>query len=276
MVFQTPIVIPVIKFNVIVIIFFLVLQFYAVNGEIFAQLFYFISPDYFGTVREVLSRECGCPVMITQGAAGNVSPIYFKLNLNPPDAAGIRFIRAEDALDRMAQTVLRDALPVIHSLCPVEVKRFSMYSYEIELTADVPSYTEALKVAEETGRLCNIDGTGWLQEVQRLNRNNIRRQTERVEVQYFVLNEGCLCGVPNEVMVEFALDISRNLKNELFYFGGYTNGCTSYFPTEQEFDKGGYEVYWSMLIFYMYHGRVFPLRRNSASRLVRFTVDHYY
>lgn len=25
-------------------------------------------------------------------------------------------------------------------------------------------------------------------------------------------------------------------------------GCSSYFPTEKEFDLGGYEVYWSLLV----------------------------
>ena len=64
------------------------------------------------------------------------------------------------------------------------------------------------------------------------------------------------------------------LRNDFFYFGGYTNGCTGYFPTEEEFDMGGYEVYWSMLFYFMYHGRVFPLQRNSASELIRFVADH--
>ena len=64
------------------------------------------------------------------------------------------------------------------------------------------------------------------------------------------------------------------LLNEYFYFGGYTNGCTGYFPTEEEFDKGGYEVYWSMLFYFRYHGRVFPLQRNSAAELIRFAADN--
>lgn len=99
-------------------------------------------------------------------------------------------------------------------------------------------------------------------------------QAETVEVQCFSLGSGCLCGVANEIMCEFALRVSAQLKSDLFYFGGFTNGCTGYFPTEEEFDKGGYEVYWSMLIYYIYHGRVFPLRRDSASELIRFAAEN--
>lgn len=64
------------------------------------------------------------------------------------------------------------------------------------------------------------------------------------------------------------------LADEYFYFNGYTNGTMGYFPTEEEFDKGGYEVYWSMFYYYIYYGRVFPLRRDSAGRLIKFVVEH--
>lgn len=254
---------------------FLLLLRLTAHGNVLKEDNYLISPDYFGTVRDVLADTYHCPVMVTQGAAGNVSPKYFKSSINPPDAGDDRFIRADDALERMARTILRDAGPVIEGLYPKAVSHFSMYSQVIELQADVPSCEEALRIAEEARRFCGIDGTGWLGEVESLNRNHTEQQTETVEVQYLTIDEGCLCGVPNEVMVELALSLSDILHNDRFYFGGYTNGCTGYLPTEEEFDKGGYEVYWSMLLFYLYHGRVFPLRRDSASKLVHFTAENY-
>ncbi len=235
---------------------------------------YLISPDYFGAVRDVLTQAYGCPVMATQGASGNVAPKYFQSALTPPDAADVRFIRSDMALDDMAQAVLRKTAPVIASLRPAEVSRLAMYSRKIRLVSDVPPYDRALHVAEEAQKLCGINGSGWLAEVRRLLHDGIREQAETVEVQYFSLGSGCLCGVANEIMCEFALRTSAQLKNDLFYFGGYTNGCTGYFPTEEEFDKGGYEVYWSMLIYYIYHGRVFPLRRDSASELIRFAAEN--
>lgn len=235
---------------------------------------YLISPDYFGTVRDILSKEFGCPVMVTQGAAGNVAPRYFKSAINPPDASDERFIRSDTALEDMAKVVLRDVKPVVAFLRSQKIKRLAMYSRPVTLAAEVPPYPRAMEIANEAQRYCGIDGTGWLNQVQRLLRNGIHQQTEDVEVQYFSLGDGCLCGVANEVMVEFALRVSELLHDDSFYFGGYTNGCTGYFPTEEEFDKGGYEVYWSMLIYYVYHGRVFPLRRNSASELIRFVAEN--
>jgi len=211
---------------------------------------------------------------VTQGAAGNVAPRYFKSAINPPDAADERFIRSDTALEDMAKTVLRDVGPVVASLRPQEIAQLAMYSRQLALAADVPSYSHAMEIADEARQYCGIDGTGWLNQVQRLLRDGIHQQTENVEVQYFSLGNGCLCGVSNEVMVEFALRVSDLLHDNFFYFGGYTNGCTGYFPTEEEFDKGGYEVYWSMLIYYIYHGRVFPLRRDSASELIRFVVEN--
>lgn len=233
---------------------------------------YLISPDYFGAVRDALREKYGCPVMASQGASGDVSPKYFQSRLTPPDATDARFIRSETALSDMAQAVLDRAGPVIDALSPQKVCRLAMGSQKIALAADVPDEARALVIAEEARTLCGIDPAGWLSEVKRLNEAGVQEQREDVEAQFFRLGDGCLCGVPNEIMCDFALRASHILRDEFFYLGGYTNGCTGYFPTEAEFDKGGYEVYWSMLIYYVYFDRVFPLRREGASELIDFVV----
>ena len=80
--------------------------------------------------------------------------------------------------------------------------------------------------------------------------------------------------VPYELMVEFAFESMERLNNPFFYVNGYTNGCLSYFPTEEEYDRGGYEVYWSLLIYYKYFNRVFPFERDSASKLINFIIEN--
>ena len=102
--------------------------------------------------------------------------------------------------------------------------------------------------------MAGIDGTGWLKEVQRLQGLHIKKQFADVEIQYFCINDGCLCGAANETMCRMALDVTDKAGNPLLLFGGYTNGCSSYLPTAEEYDKGGYEVLWSNLIYYSYHG----------------------
>lgn len=126
--------------------------------------------------------------------------------------------------------------------------------------------------AEEAAQEAGIDGTNWLKEVARLNEAGVTRQSEPVELQFFQLDEGALIGVPNEVMCELALDV-RAQCGDLVFLGGYTNGCTGYLPTAEEYDRGGYEVFWSMLHYYMYFGRVMPLERDSAARLVQLAVN---
>lgn len=235
---------------------------------------YLISPDYFGRARDVLREKYGCPVMLTQGASGNVAPAYFSSAIDPPDACGGRSKRSASAPDDMARELLRAVGCGIGWLEAGETRGLTMYSKSIELFADVPDLARAEKIAEEAARFAGIDGTGWLAEVKRLNDAGVACQPDVTELQYFAVGGGCLCGAANELMCEFALRASRLVGSDFFYLGGYTNGCTGYFPTEEEFDLGGFEVYWSMLIYYVYYGRVFPLRKESAGALIRFAADN--
>ena len=41
---------------------------------------YLISADYFGRTRQRLSRQAGCPVMMIQGASGDIRPRYCQQN----------------------------------------------------------------------------------------------------------------------------------------------------------------------------------------------------
>lgn len=235
---------------------------------------YLISSDYFGAVRDKLSAEFHCPVMLTQGASGNIAPRFFNSALTPPDACDERFVRSENALNEMADRVLNAVKDSLSTAPTKPLKSLSMYNKFITLYADVPTQKRAKEVADEAEKYCGIDPTGWLGEVKRLNDEGTKEQADMTEVQYFSLGDATFCGVANEIMCEFALKSAEKLNDEYFYFGGYTNGCTGYFPTEEEFDLGGFEVYWSMLIYYIYHGRVFPLRRDSATELINFAADN--
>lgn len=233
---------------------------------------YLISPDYFGAVRDLLTEKYRCMVMLTQGASGNISPKYFTTGSvwTPDHPAPVYYGKYESssALSDMAEEVYRQVNHVINDIQPRNLEHLNMYSVHLKLEADVPTYENALKIATEAKKEANIEVTAWLAEVQSLIQNGVEKQTDDVELQYFSANDGCLCGVSNEIMCEFAMRANEKLKSDLFYFGGYTNGCTGYFPTEEEYDKGGYEVYWSMLIYYIYHGRVAPLNRDSAEKLI--------
>jgi hypothetical protein len=221
---------------------------------------YLISSDFIGVARELLEKKYGCSVMITQGASGNVKPRYeFTL----------------EALDKMASAIDNAVAACIDVIKPGGIKRLSMFSQTDTFHADVPSMERAREISEEAMRINHIDGANWLKEVARLNAEGVRQQGTQTEIQYFVLNDGCLCGVSSEVMCELAVDIAKACKDELIYFGGYTNGCSGYLPTAEEYDKGGYEVLHSYLIYYIYHGRVMPFNRDTAEKLVKSVISSW-
>jgi hypothetical protein len=139
--------------------------------------------------------------------------------------------------------------------------------------ADVPSMERAKEISEEAMRENNIDGVNWLEEVARLHNEQIKRQASEIEIEYFILNNGCFCGVPNEIMCELAVAVVKDCDDELVYFGGYTNGCEGYLATGEEYDRGGYEVLHSYLIYYTHHDTVMPLNRDTAEKLVAMVAE---
>lgn len=246
----------------------------AAHGNVLKRDNYLVSPDYFGAVREVVGQRYDCPVMLLQGSAGSTAPRYFRSAETPVDARSPECVRSENALQDMANEILRGIEGEIGSIRPRPSLPARMRSGYLALRSIVPGREEALKVADDAKNLCGIDGTGWLDRVQRLTEAGISEQVEDVEIQYFSIGDWCVCGGPYEFMVGFALETRRRLHDEFFYMNGYTNGCLLYFPTEDEFDRGGYEVFWSMLIYYVYMERVYPFERDSAEKVIRYVTEH--
>ena len=248
---------------------------------------YKISSDYFGLTRQKLSNTFGCPVMMVQGASGNLRPRFQQENADFMEIQGVDalekpytdtekqkyFQQSLDALENMADSVLASVVPIWKKLKTEPVHRLAMFSVIHPFAADVPSLKRAEEIAEEAETEAGIDGNGWLMEVRKLREKKVFTQTADIEFQYFMLNDGCFCGVANEIMCEISLDVWQKSEDSFFFLNGYTNGIDSYLPTAEEYDKGGYEVLWSNLIYYPYHGRVMALNRDSAGQLASFAVS---
>jgi len=242
---------------------------------------YLISPDYFGEAREALERRYGCNVMMVQGASGDVRPRYRQenadyLEIHPAEEHlmdnSVQMKERSDAqsqkaLKDMAEAICESLYPVVNQIKTEPVSRVSMFSVKSSFYADVPALNRAGEIAAEAWEMGRIDGKGWLREVERLLNKGEKKQGAEIEIQFFAVNDGCLCGVPNEVMSDIAVNIWKKSNNPMLFFNGYTNGCSSYLPTAAEYDKGGFEVIWSNLLYYQYHGRVMPLNRDTAKRL---------
>ncbi len=242
---------------------------------------YSISSDYFGVTRTLLEKEYGCKVVLTQGASGNIRPKFQQSNAEfleihsreasmvdvDPSVQRKYFQESMDALNKMAVEIRDSIKMVVNELVPQSVHTIDMFSVMEKFSSDVPCAQKAMEIAEEAMSKANIDGTNWLHEVQRLRTGGIQKQYTNVEIQYFCLNEGCWCGVPNEIMCEIALGASKKANDNFLHFAGYTNGCNSYLPTAEEFRKGGFEVLWSFLLYFQYHGRVMPFEETTAEKL---------
>jgi hypothetical protein len=230
------------------------------HGNVLLQDNYLISSDFIGVTRKLLEENYNCKVMITQGASGNIKPKY---------------TGSLEALDQMAHEINNAVGACIEKLKPCRIEKLSMFTQTETFFADVPTLKRAKEISDEAMHENNIDGTNWLKEITSLHSKNIKQQRAEIEIQYFVLNNGCFCGVPNEIMCEIAVEVVKECNDNFIYLGGYTNGCDGYLPTADEYDKGGYEVLHSYLIYYIYHDTVMPLNRDTADKLIRIVTEQW-
>jgi len=222
-----------------------------------------ISSDYFSIAREKLQNYFSCPIMLIQGAAGNVKPI------------GVHKIyggKVSD-LDKIADILVDSAKGL--DFKSDDIKDIQMLSRRINYISDVPSEAEAKRIAEEGLKTCGIDGTNWLNKCEKLRRSGINVQTVQGEVQFFKFNNGCFCGVPEEIFSEISIEVQEKTHNPLVFFNGYTNGCTGYLPHKAEWKKGGYETLYSYLVYYPFHGHVMPFREDTAEHLTKLVSDSW-
>jgi hypothetical protein len=220
-----------------------------------------VSSDYFGVAREKLQNYFLCPVVLIQGAAGNVKP------------AGVDKILGGSIpdLDRIAGILLNSAKQLRFNM--MEVNNLQMYSKKFDYYSDVPSEEEAEQIADDAKESCGIDGSGWLKECERLRKSGVALQVQEGEIQFFNLNGGCFCGVPDEIFCEISLEASKLAYAPYLFLNGYTNGCTGYIPHREEWVKGGYETLYSYLQYFQFHGHVMPFQKDTADRLVKLVLS---
>lgn len=222
-----------------------------------------ISSDYFYVAREKLGKRFLCPVMLVQGAAGNVKP------------AGVDKINGGDVSDlyRISDILLNSAEQLHFNM--QEISDLQMYTRKINYCSDVPSETEARQIADTAKKLFGIDGSDWLAECEKLRESNVATQVQEGKIHFFFLNGGCFCGVPEEIFCELALQAFQRVHAPYLFLNGYTNGCTGYLPHSEEWVKGGYETLYSYLQYYTFHGHVMPYRKNTAECIVRLVCSEW-
>ncbi|MCU4770688.1 neutral/alkaline non-lysosomal ceramidase N-terminal domain-containing protein [Bacillus toyonensis] len=220
-----------------------------------------LSADYPGITREILEKIVNCPVIIVQGAAGNVNAKY----------RGSR-----EALKQMAYTLSGHVLTMLPTVTysPIVNVRTVSSTMQMKLK-DIPEIDEIQKMAQLAEKQWGVNADEWLAIVLEKYEKGMRRLSIDLEVQLFQVNDGIFSGIPMEPFSETALEMKEILQNELAFFGGYKNGYIGYLPTKEEFAYGGYEVELSPVVYGPVTNLLMPPEENTAELVVKRVMKLY-
>ncbi|MFB6644280.1 neutral/alkaline non-lysosomal ceramidase N-terminal domain-containing protein [Bacillus toyonensis] len=220
-----------------------------------------LSADYPGMTRELLEKIVNCPVIIVQGAAGNVNAKY----------RGSR-----EALNQMAYMLSGHVLTMLPTVTysPIVNVRTVSSTMQMKLK-DIPEIDEIQKTAQLAEKQWGVNADEWLAIVLEKYEQGMRRLSTDLEVQLFQVNDGIFSGIPMEPFSETALEMKEILQNELAFFGGYMNGYIGYLPTKEEFSYGGYEVELSPVVYGPVTNLLMPPEENTAELVVKRVMELY-
>ncbi|AOY14350.1 alkaline ceramidase [Bacillus sp. ABP14] len=220
-----------------------------------------LSADYPGMTREILEKTVNCPVMIVQGAAGNVNAKY----------RGSR-----EAVRQMAYTLSGHVLTMLPTVTYSPIVNVRTISSMVQMKLkNIPEIDEIRSMAWLAEKQWGVNTDEWLTIVLEKYKQGIRQLRIDLEVQLFQINDGIFSGIPMEPFSETALEMKESLQNELAFFGGYTNGYIGYLPTKEEFAYGGYEVELSPVVYGPVTNLLMPPKENTADVIVQKVIELY-
>ncbi|MFE7376870.1 neutral/alkaline non-lysosomal ceramidase N-terminal domain-containing protein [Bacillus cereus] len=220
-----------------------------------------LSADYPGMTREILEKIVNCPVIIVQGAAGNVNAKY----------RGSR-----EALTQMAYMLSGHVLTILPAVSYSPIVKLRTISSTMQMKLkDIPEIDEIRRMARFAEKQWGVNTDEWLTIVLEKYKQGIRQLRIDLEVQLFQVNDGMFSGIPMEPFSETALEMKECLQNELAFFGGYMNGYIGYLPTREEFEYGGYEVELSPVVYGPVTNLLMPPGENTAELVVKRVMELY-
>lgn len=220
-----------------------------------------LSADYPGMTREILEKIVNCPVIIVQGAAGNVNAKY----------RGSR-----EALTQMAYTLSGHVLTMLPTVTYSPIVNLRVISSTMQMKLkDIPEMNEIRSMTQLAEKQWGVNTDEWLTIVLEKYRQGIRQLSIDLEVQLFQINDGMFFGIPMEPFSETALEVKERLQNEIAFLGGYTNGYIGYLPTREEFIYGGYEVELNPVVYGSVTDLLMPPEENTAELVVQRAMELY-
>ncbi|MED0959263.1 neutral/alkaline non-lysosomal ceramidase N-terminal domain-containing protein [Bacillus paramycoides] len=220
-----------------------------------------LSADYPGMTREILEKIVNCPVIIVQGAAGNVNAKYRG---------------SKEELKQMAYVLSGHVLTMLPTVTYGPILNLRTISSTMQMKLkDIPEIAEIRTMARLAEKQWGVNTDEWLTIVLNKYKQDIRQLSIDLEVQLFQINDGMFSGIPMEPFSETALEMKESLQNERAFFGGYTNGYIGYLPTSEEFIYGGYEVELNPIVYGPATNLLMPPEENTADLIVHKAIELY-
>ncbi|NDI35054.1 neutral/alkaline non-lysosomal ceramidase N-terminal domain-containing protein [Chengkuizengella sediminis] len=220
-----------------------------------------ISGDLPGWISTHLEKILGCPILTSIGAAGNINPRW---RGQPKELSYIANLVVEKVKSKIPKIKIESDILI----------RFQSNELPFQ-TIKLSSYQKAENLAREAMKNWGVDTSKWLAEIKNELKNDLFYQLLSMEIQTFQIGKAFISGFPAEIFAETALKISEKLNNNLFFFGGYTNGYTGYLPSKEEFAFGGYEVDWNPVVYGAVFGRLLPLEKETEDRIISYFKNNF-
>ena len=239
---------------------------------------YFISADYMGAARKRLEEAYGCPVMMVQGAAGDIRPRYHQDNMEYVEIHCWEMARkgfsqeyrqkyvpqSRRALEQMAEDMFRSVDAVYASLVLMPLERVEIRSSFCQFAADVPDMERAEEIAEEAEREGEIDGRMWLKEVKRLLDEGIQKQYADIEIQYLFVNQAVSAVFPMRPCAGSPLIFGRRQRHRFCFSTAIPTDAAAICPPQKSMIRrirgavvqpGIFSLSWPGHAFKQGHGR---------------------
>ncbi len=186
---------------------------YAIHGTVLGGRNTLISGDVPGIIAEYVERKVGAPMLLINGAEGNVAPVYS--------------VRADFASSHMDEfeALLGDKILAAND--------------SIQRTTDAVVFSQGETVIE-TPRRAEL---GWLKELaDYAKKDPDGTELVCVPVRFLAINhDTVIWAAPLELFSEIALNVRNSSPFPNTFYFGLTGGSLLYMPTRKAFSEGGYE-----------------------------------
>jgi neutral ceramidase len=188
---------------------------YAMHGTAMSAVNLKISGDALGIVADYVEEKLGAPMLYINGAAGNITSLYyFQPNPRAAHLGQFRVLLGDRIIEANRGIRAEDGSKVRFWMGETTVE--SPKREKLVWPDDLASYYR--RTGEDTGMV-------------------------RVPIRFLKINDDTiLWSTPLELFCEVALAVRDHSPFPNTFYYGYTNGWMGYLPTAEAFAHGGYET----------------------------------